>query len=49
VIYSVAPAAPEARFRYRDGQPLKQQAYYYLRVIQEDGNMAWSSPIWVAP
>ncbi len=22
-------------------------AYYYLRVIQEDGHMAWSSPIWV--
>ncbi len=22
--------------------------YYYLRVIQEDGNMAWSSPIWVS-
>lgn len=21
--------------------------YYYLRVVQEDGNMAWSSPIWV--
>lgn len=21
--------------------------YYYLRVIQEDGHMAWSSPIWV--
>lgn len=21
--------------------------YYYLRVLQEDGNMAWSSPIWV--
>ncbi|EFB41147.1 hypothetical protein pah_c050o124 [Parachlamydia acanthamoebae str. Hall's coccus] len=21
--------------------------YYYLRVIQEDGNIAWSSPIWV--
>ena len=21
--------------------------YYYLRVIQEDGNMAWSSPIWL--
>jgi hypothetical protein len=20
--------------------------YYYLRVTQEDGNMAWSSPIW---
>ena len=22
--------------------------YYYLRVLQEDGNMAWSSPIWLA-
>ncbi|MBI2892397.1 MAG: CehA/McbA family metallohydrolase [Deltaproteobacteria bacterium] len=21
-------------------------AYYYLRVVQEDGEMAWSSPIW---
>lgn len=21
--------------------------YYYLRALQEDGNMAWSSPIWV--
>ena len=21
--------------------------FYYLRVIQEDGNVAWSSPIWV--
>lgn len=24
-----------------------EQHYYYLRVSQEDGNMAWSSPIWV--
>lgn len=22
-------------------------AFYYLRVLQEDGHMAWSSPIWV--
>ncbi len=22
-------------------------AYYYLRVTQEDGHMAWSSPIWI--
>ena len=21
--------------------------FYYLRVIQEDGHMAWSSPIWI--
>ena len=22
-------------------------AYYYIRVTQEDGHMAWSSPIWI--
>jgi len=29
----------------KDGKP--PFAYYYLRVIQKDGHMAWSSPIWV--
>ena len=24
-----------------------EKHYYYLQVTQEDGNMAWSSPIWV--
>jgi hypothetical protein len=24
-----------------------EEHYYYVRVVQEDGNMAWSSPIWV--
>jgi len=24
-------------------------AYYYVRVTQEDGEMAWSSPVWVEP
>jgi hypothetical protein len=24
-----------------------EEHYYYLRVSQEDGNMAWSSPIWL--
>jgi hypothetical protein len=23
-----------------------EEHYYFIRVIQEDGNMAWSSPIW---
>ena len=22
--------------------------YYYVRVIQQDGEMAWSSPIWIS-
>lgn len=45
-------------FTYDDMTPLEKVAfpskdkappfvYYYLRVIQDDGHMAWSSPIWV--
>ncbi len=26
-----------------------QTSYYYLRVTQTDGHVAWSSPIWVSP
>jgi hypothetical protein len=24
-----------------------EEAWYYVRVLQEDGQLAWSSPIWV--
>ena len=45
-------------FTYDDLTPLEKAtipttdkkppfAYYYIRVIQEDGHIAWSSPIWV--
>lgn len=29
------------------GEELPSFTYYYLRAIQADGHMAWSSPIWV--
>lgn len=29
----------------KDGRPLF--AFYYLRITQQDGHMAWSSPIWI--
>jgi len=32
---------------YIDSGLLYHENYYYLRVTQVDGNMAWSSPIWV--
>lgn len=45
-------------FTYDDMTPLEKVVinskdknppfvYYYIRVVQEDGHMAWSSPIWV--
>jgi Protein of unknown function (DUF3604) len=33
---------------WRDSSPRDDRAvYYYLRVTQRDGEMAWSSPVWV--
>lgn len=38
----------ELSFSTRDRMIIEGEShYYYLRVTQEDGNMAWSSPIWV--
>ena len=32
---------------YSDKTPLKAGDYYYLRAIQEDDEIAWSSPVWL--
>lgn len=40
-------------FEWSDGTPLAEATtaagwvYYYVRVVQADGHMAWSSPVWV--
>ena len=30
-----------------DGRFRKKDTYYYIRVFQRDGHIAWSSPIWI--
>jgi hypothetical protein len=49
VVYSRGPGPELAEFRYQDRSPAPGENCYYIRVRQEDGNMAWSSPIWVVP
>jgi len=34
---------------FKDKPPTGRESYYYLRVTQMNGQMAWSSPIWVTP
>ena len=34
-------------FEWRDDEPLEGSVYYYVRLVQADGNMAWSSPVWL--
>ncbi len=58
-VASFAAEGDCADLEYTDDTPLSDIApaseaaagvtYYYIRVIQEDGNMAWASPIWLAP
>ncbi len=47
VVFSVQPEGREARFSWRDVKPEPNLDYYYVRVVQADGHLAWSSPIWV--
>jgi hypothetical protein len=39
----------EAKLHWEDAAPKKGEKanYYYVRVMQKDGQMAWASPIWV--
>ena len=41
-------AVPRTQYTISGGyaESLGESAYYYLRVTQENGQMAWSSPIW---
>jgi hypothetical protein len=36
-----------AQFLVEDTDPVEGTNWYYARVVQKDGNMAWSSPVWV--
>ena len=45
-IFDPAESLDQA-FGFSDQTRLKPGDYYYLRVTQVDGEMAWSSPWWV--
>ncbi len=36
-----------AKFTYTDNSPNEGDNYYYVRVTQLNGQMAWSSPVWL--
>ena len=39
----------EAEFAFQDTDPLTEPSYYYVRVILQDEEIAWSSPVWLQP
>ena len=46
-IYTRPAQGRAAEFEYRDMAPRQGRSYYYVRVQQKDGELAWSSPVWV--
>ncbi len=47
-VYAIQPGETEVEFRWTERERLKNQVvWYYVRVLQSDGQLAWSSPIWV--
>ncbi|MBN2382766.1 CehA/McbA family metallohydrolase [bacterium] len=47
VIARVSGHDYEVSLEYEDDEPIQKEHFYYVRARQMDGQMAWSSPIWV--
>lgn len=47
IVHTVEDSSFRCTFCLEDA-PAKSEDFYYVRVTQADGEMAWSSPIWVA-
>jgi hypothetical protein len=46
-VYVSRPEGTTAEFTYVDQNPEKRESWYYVRVMQKDRQMAWSSPMWI--
>ena len=47
IIYSANPNRRDVRLTFQDQEPVPGTSYYYVRAVQDDGEMVWGSPIWV--
>ena len=46
-VYANEPGAREADLTFLDTSPVEGRSYYYVRLIQTDDEIAWSSPVWL--
>ena len=47
VIYTANPGTMAVEFEYNDREPEAGENFYYVRALQTNDEIAWSSPIWV--
>ena len=46
-VKTLEPKREEVEFEFLDSDWSPGESYYYIRAIQENGEMAWASPFWV--
>lgn len=46
-VYTTRPAGRETEFTYLDREPVNGYSFYYVRVIQKDQEIGWSSPVFL--
>lgn len=46
-LYNSAPEKQDVAINYVDMEAKPGLNYYYFRVLQEDGEVAWASPLWI--
>jgi hypothetical protein len=47
VVATIEPRANQYKNSWTDPQPQPGMHYYYIRILQQDGEIAWSSPMWI--
>ena len=47
VVYSTEPKSPNVQFEFVDKDGAAGRHFYYVRLLQEDGMIAWSSPFFL--
>ena len=46
-VHKLSPNQRDVKFEYLDAAPSAGEIYYYVRAEQTDGQLVWSSPIWI--
>ena len=47
IIYTTNPNQKEVSLTFVDQDAARGTSYYYVRILQDDRQIAWSSPVWV--
>ena len=47
VVYSTAPGKPDVDFQFTDNETVSGRHFYYIRLQQDDGMLAWASPFFI--